>query len=97
MSLHKKNPVTGEIEDITEDEDKAEAIRKLVAELSDGTEPEEAKKLEDYSLPIWPIPLQQATRNRRKRKRWTKKPRKLWTPAGLMRKTPQNPAPLPKA
>ena len=47
LSLHKKNPVTGEIEDITEDEDKAEAIRKLVAELSEGMEPEEAKKLED--------------------------------------------------
>ena len=47
LSLHKKNPVTGEIEDITEDEDKAEAIGKLVAELSEGMEPEEAKKLED--------------------------------------------------
>lgn len=47
IDLHKVDPVTGEIVDITEDEDKAEEIRKLIGELSAKLEPEEVKKLTD--------------------------------------------------
>ncbi len=47
IDLHKVDPVTGEIVDITEDEDKAEEIRKLVGELSAKLAPEDVKKLTD--------------------------------------------------
>lgn len=45
IDLHKVDPVTGEIVDVTEDEDKAEEIRKLVGELSAKLDPEDVKKL----------------------------------------------------
>lgn len=45
IDLHKVDPVTGEIVDITEDEDKAEEIRKLVGEMSAKLAPEEVKRL----------------------------------------------------
>lgn len=47
IDLHKVDPVTGEIVDITEDEDKAEEIRRLIGELSAKLDPEEVKKLTD--------------------------------------------------
>lgn len=47
IDLHKVDPVTGEIVDLTEDEDKAEEIRKLVGELSAKLDPEDVKKLTD--------------------------------------------------
>lgn len=47
IDLHKVNPATGEVVDITEDEDKAEGIRKLVDELSAKLDPEETKRLTD--------------------------------------------------
>ena len=47
IDLHKVDPVTGEIVDITEDEDKAEEIRRLIGELSAKLAPEEVKKLTD--------------------------------------------------
>ena len=47
LSLHKTNPETGEIMDVTEDEDKAEEMRKVLGELAGKLEPEELKKLKD--------------------------------------------------
>lgn len=47
IDLHKVDPVTGEVVDITEDEDKAEGIRRLVDELSAKLDPEETKRLTD--------------------------------------------------
>ncbi len=47
IDLHKVDPETGEIVDITEDEDKAAEIRKLIGELAGKLEPEEVKKLTD--------------------------------------------------
>lgn len=47
IDLHKIDPQTGEIVDITEDEDKAAEIRKLIGELSGKLEPEEVKRLTD--------------------------------------------------
>lgn len=47
IDLHKVDPVTGEIVDITEDEDKAEEIRKIIGELSAKLEPEDVKRLTD--------------------------------------------------
>lgn len=47
INLHKVDPETGEIVDITEDEDKAAEIRKLIGELAGKLEPEEVKKLTD--------------------------------------------------
>lgn len=47
IDLHKVDPVTGEIVDITEDEDKAEEIRKLVGEMSAKLAPEDVKRLAD--------------------------------------------------
>jgi len=47
IDLHKVNPVTGEIEDITEDEDKAAKVRELMATLSANLPEEEKKKLFD--------------------------------------------------
>lgn len=58
IDLHKVDPRTGEIIDITEDEDKEKEIRKLLGELADKLEPEQLKKLQDaltdlaYSKPI---------------------------------------------
>lgn len=47
IDLHKVDPKTGEIVDITEDEDKAEEIRKIIGEISGKLDPEELKKLTD--------------------------------------------------
>ena len=47
IDLHKVDPKTGEIMDITEDEDKAAEIRRLVSEMSAKLDPEEVKKLTD--------------------------------------------------
>ncbi len=47
IDLHKVDPNTGEIVDVTEDEDKAEEIRRLIGELSAKLDPEEVKKLTD--------------------------------------------------
>ena len=47
IDLHKVDPVTGEIVDITEDEDKAEEIRRFIGELSAKLDPQEVKKLTD--------------------------------------------------
>lgn len=47
IDLHKLDPRTGEIIDITEDEDKEKEIRKLLGELADKLEPEQLKKLQD--------------------------------------------------
>lgn len=47
IDLHKVNPATGEIVDITEDEDKVAEIRKLVGEVSAKLDPEETKRLTD--------------------------------------------------
>lgn len=47
LSLHRVDPRTGEVVDITEDEDKAAEIRKLVGELEGKLDPEEIKKLTD--------------------------------------------------
>lgn len=47
LSLHKTDPETGEIVDVTEDEDKAEEMRKVLGELAGKLEPEELKKLKD--------------------------------------------------
>ena len=47
IDLHKIDPATGEIVDITEDEDKAAEIRKLVGEFAGSLPPEAVKKLTD--------------------------------------------------
>ena len=47
IDLHKVDPVTGEIADIAEDEDKAEEIRKIIGELSAKLDPEDVKRLTD--------------------------------------------------
>lgn len=47
IDLHKVDPETGEIVDITEDEDKAAEIRKLIGELSGKLDPAEVKRLTD--------------------------------------------------
>lgn len=47
IDLHKVDPTTGEIVDVTEDEDKAAEIRKLVGEFSGKLDPEEIKRLTD--------------------------------------------------
>lgn len=47
IDLHKLDPRTGEILDITEDEDKEKEIRKLLDELSGKLEPDQLKKLRD--------------------------------------------------
>lgn len=47
IDLHKVDPQTGEIVDITEDEDKAAEIRKLMDGLAAKLEPDEVKKLTD--------------------------------------------------
>jgi hypothetical protein len=47
IDLHKVDPETGEIVDITEDEDKAAEIRKLIGELAGKLEPAEVKRLTD--------------------------------------------------
>ena len=47
IDLHRVDPVTGEIVDVTEDEDKGEEIRKLVGELSARLDPEDVKRLKD--------------------------------------------------
>ena len=52
IDLHKVDPVTGKIVDITEDEDKAAEIRKLIGELSAKLEPEEVKKLTDSLIDL---------------------------------------------
>lgn len=47
IDLHKADPQTGEIVDITEDEDKAAEIRKIIGELSAKLNPEDVKRLTD--------------------------------------------------
>lgn len=47
IDLHKVDPETGEIVDITEDEDKAAEIRKLIGELAGKLDPAEVKRLTD--------------------------------------------------
>lgn len=47
IDLHKVDPETGEIVDITEDEDKAAEIRKLIGELSGKLDPAEVRRLTD--------------------------------------------------
>lgn len=47
IDLHKVDPVTGEIADIAEDEDKAEEIRRIIGELSAKLDPEDVKRLTD--------------------------------------------------
>lgn len=47
IDLHKADPQTGEIVDITEDEDKAAEIRKIIGELSAKLDPEDVKRLTD--------------------------------------------------
>lgn len=47
IDLHKKDPVTGEIVDVTEDEDKNAKIQELVGQFSDILSEEDLKKLED--------------------------------------------------
>ena len=47
IDLHKVDPETGEIVDITEDEDKAAEIRKLIGELSGKLDPAKVKRLTD--------------------------------------------------
>lgn len=45
IDLHKVDPNTGEVVDVQEDEDKAAAVRELVAEFADKLEPEQLDKL----------------------------------------------------
>ncbi|MBQ5727632.1 MAG: DUF2213 domain-containing protein, partial [Mailhella sp.] len=45
IDLHKKNPLTGEIEDITEDADKAEAVMAAVSKIASKLSPEEVEEL----------------------------------------------------
>lgn len=45
IDLHKIDPRTGEVMDVTEDDDKAAEIRELVANLAEKLEPEEMKDL----------------------------------------------------
>ena len=47
LSLHKTNPETGEVMDVTEDEDKAAEMRRVLGELAPKLDPEELKKLTD--------------------------------------------------
>lgn len=47
IDLHKLDPRTGEILDITEDEDKEKEIRKLLGEMEGKLDPEQLKKLRD--------------------------------------------------
>lgn len=47
LSLHKTNPETGEVMDVTEDEDKAAEMRRVLGELAPKLDPEELKKLRD--------------------------------------------------
>ena len=45
IDLHKVDPVTGEVADVQEDEDKAKAVRELVGEFAGKLEPEQLDKL----------------------------------------------------
>ncbi len=47
IDLHRLDPVSGEIVDVTEDEDKNAAIRKLIDELAGKLGPEDTKRLTD--------------------------------------------------
>lgn len=47
IDLHKIDPRTGEVIDITEDEDKEKEIRKLLDEMAAKLDPEQLKKLRD--------------------------------------------------
>ena len=47
IDLHKIDPKTGEVVDITEDEDKAAEIRKVIGEISGKLDEEEIQKLTD--------------------------------------------------
>lgn len=47
IDLHRIDPRTGEVIDITEDEDKEKKIRELLDELTEKMEPEQIKKLQD--------------------------------------------------
>ena len=47
LDLHKRDPITGEIVDITEDEDKNAKIQEIIKNLSGALSEEDLKKLED--------------------------------------------------
>lgn len=47
IDLHKVDPKTGEVVDVTEDEDKAEEIRRVLDKFTAGKKPEEIKELAD--------------------------------------------------
>lgn len=45
IDLHKIDPETGEVTDVTEDDDKAEALRQAIGDIADKLSPEELAKL----------------------------------------------------
>lgn len=45
IDLHKVDPMTGEVKDVTEDNDKAEALKGVIAEIADKVDPDTLKKL----------------------------------------------------
>lgn len=47
IALHETDPVTGEVKDVTTDEDKNAKIQELVSQFSDVLSPEDLKKFED--------------------------------------------------
>lgn len=47
LDLHKRDPITGEIVDITTDEDKNAKIQELISRFSEVLSPEDLKKFED--------------------------------------------------
>lgn len=47
IALHETDPVTGEVKDVTSDEDKNAKIQELVSQFSDVLAPEDLKKFED--------------------------------------------------
>ena len=47
IALHETDPVTGEVKDVTSDEDKNAKIQELVSQFSDVLSPEDLKKFED--------------------------------------------------
>lgn len=47
IDLHKVDPMTGEVKDVTEDNDKTEALKGVIAEIASKVDPETLKKLCD--------------------------------------------------
>lgn len=96
IDLHKVDPETGEIVDITEDEDKAAEIRKLIGELSGKLDPAEVRRLTDA---LSDLAYSKATGDAEPEKgeAMDEDVKRPWTPAALTPTTRTPPKPSRKA